>query len=174
MPEVDASRSVLNANANYQAQDWGEASGSAGLNLRATAELKRGFDLELGAEALVGLDASVSKFLSIDVQGQANAVARVRAQVQVPLDLFDEAGLAIRLQAVAEAAAGIQLAIGLDIGDFLDLARSDPHMQGVAMRLLKIFLDEVQIEGGVLAKASAAAMAYANIAITGRLIVPSA
>jgi hypothetical protein len=170
MPGANASRPILSANANYQAEDWASADGSAQLDFRASAELKRGIDLELGAEALVALDASLSKFLSIDLQGQANAAASVRAQIQVPLDLFDEAGLAIRLQAVAEAAASIQLGIGLDVGDFLALAETDPRMRGVALRLLKVFLDEVQIQGGVMAKAAAAAMAYANVAATGRLI----
>lgn len=170
MPEVDASRPILSATANYEAGDWAQASGGGSVNIQASADLKRGINLQLGAEALIGFDASVSKFLAVDVNGQANAAARVRAQVQVPLDLFDEAGLAIRLQAVAEAAAGIELGIGLDIGDFLALAQGDPRMQGVALRLLKIFLDEVQIEGGVMAKAAAAAMAYANVAVTGRLI----
>lgn len=170
MPEVDASRPILSAAANYQAADWGTVSGGGSATIRASADLKRGIDLQLGAEALIGLDASVSKFLSIDVQGQASAAAGVRAQIQVPLDLFDEAGLAIRLQAVAEAAAGIQLGIGLDIGEFLELAQADSRMQGVPMRLLKIFLDEVQIQGGVMAKAAAAAMAYVNVAVTGRLI----
>src|SRR6185295_13236728 len=135
MPDVNASRSILNASANYQAEDWGSVAGSAGLDFRASAQLKRGFDLELGAQALVGLDANISKFLSVDVQGHASATARVRAQVQVPLDLFDEAGLAIRLQAVAEAAAGIELGIGLDVGDFLALAGEDPRMQGLGIHL---------------------------------------
>jgi len=170
VPEVNAGGQVLGASANYEAEDWGSASGNAELDLKASADLTRGIDLELGAEALVGLDASVSKFLSVDVQGQANAAARVRAQIQVPLDLFDECGLAIRLQAVAEAAASIQLGIGLDLGDFLALAQADPRMDGISIRLLKIFLDEAQISGGVRAKAAAAAMAYANVAVTGRLI----
>jgi len=170
MPDVDASRSLLNASADYQADDWGNFGGGASLDLKATAELRRGIDLELGAQALVGLDASVAKFLAVDIHGQANAAARVRAQIQVPLDLFREAGLAVRLQAVAEAAAGIELGIGLDIGDFLALAESDPRMQGVPLRLVKIFLDEAKIEGGVFAKAAAAAMAYANLAATGRLV----
>jgi len=170
MPEFNGSRSVLSADANYQATDWAGARGGAQLDLRATAELKRGIDLELGASALVSLDASISKFLVADVSGQANAAARVRAQIQVPLDLFNEIGVAIRLQAVAEAAAGIELGIGLNVGDFLALAGDDPRMKGVALRLLRILLEEAEIKGGVLAKAAAAAMAYANVSITGKLV----
>lgn len=61
----------------------------------------------------------------------------------MPLDLFDEAGIAVRLQAVAEAAAGVQLAIGLNIGDVLQLAGNDPRLRGVPVELLKIVLDGV-------------------------------
>ena len=103
-------------------------------------------------------------------QRQAHAAARVRAQVQMPLDLFDEAGIAVRLQAIAEAAAGVQLGIGLNIGDFLALAADDPRMRGAPMELLKIFLDEFTFQGGVMAKAAAAAMAYANLVATGSFI----
>jgi hypothetical protein len=36
----------------------------------------------------------------------------VRAQLQTPIDLFGEAGAALRLQAQAQAAAGVKLGIG--------------------------------------------------------------
>ena len=94
----------------------------------------------------------------------------LEAEIQLPIDLFDEAGMAIRLQAVAKAGASVSLAIGLSIGDFLALARSDPKMQGVALELLTVFLDELTIQGGVLAEAAFSAMAYANMVITGRLL----
>lgn len=170
MPGMNASSMLLGGQANFQATDWAEASASAQLDVKATAELKRGVNLELGAQTLIALDASISKFLALDLRGQASAAARVRAQVQVPLDLFDEAGLAIRLQAVAEAAAGVELGIGLTLGDFLRLAGQDPHMGGIGLRLLRVLLEEAEIKGGVLAKAAAAAMAYANVSCTGRLI----
>lgn len=170
MPALDGSRSVLSADANYSATDWAQARGGAQLDIKATAELKRGIDLELGASALVSLDAAISKFLVADLRGQASASARVRAQVQVPLDLFEEVGFAVRLQAAAEASAGVELGIGLNIGDFLALAGEDPRMKGVALRLLRVLLEEAEIKGGVLAKASAAAMAYANLSATGTLI----
>lgn len=170
MPTVDGSRSLLTAGANYNAGDWASVGAEASVDLLAVAQLNRGVDLGLGVEALASLDGSIRKYLAADVNGEAHAAARVRAQVQMPLDLFDEAGLAVRLQAVAEASAGVQLAIGLSVGDFLALAATDPRMRGAPLELLKIFLDEFAIEGGVMAKASAAAMAYANIAATGSLI----
>jgi len=118
----------------------------------------------------VRLDASMRKFLAVDAHGQAHAAARVQAQVQVPLDLFGDCGAAIRLQAKAEAAAGITLGLGLSIGDFIALAQMDPRMSGIPLRLLIIFLEELSVQGGVMAKAAVAAMAYANLALTGRLI----
>jgi hypothetical protein len=170
MPTVDANKKILTASASYAADDWATFGAEANLDFRAQAQLQRGIDLGIGAEAGVRIEGGVQRVLSADVQAQANAAARVRGQVQVPLDLFTEAGLAVRLQAVAEASAGVSLAIGLVAGDFLALAEQDPRMRGVPIELLKIFLDELDIEGGVMAKASAAAMAYANLALTGRLI----
>lgn len=169
MATVDASKKILTAGADYSAEDWARVGAEAALDFKAQAQLLRGFDLGIGADAGVRIEGGLQKFLSADVQGQANAAAGVRAQVQVPLDLFNEAGLAIRLQAIAEAAAGVSLAIGLKAGDFLALAGQDPRMRGVPIELLKVFLHELNIEGGVMAKVAVAAMAYANLAITGRL-----
>src|ERR1043165_713085 len=119
MPGPNLSQSLVSGSANYAASDWGSFSASGKLNLLASAELRRGFNVGLGAESLVELSGNVRKFLAADLDAQASAAARVQAQVQVPLDLFGEAGLAIRLQAVAEAAVGITLGIGLSVGDFL-------------------------------------------------------
>src|SRR5262245_49027280 len=122
MPDVDGSRSLLAAGADYRAGDWASVGAEASLDLVAAVDLNRGVDLGLGVEALARLDGAIRQYLAADVSGQAHAAARVRAQVQMPLDLFDEAGIAVRLQAIAEAAAGVQLGIGLDIGSFLALA----------------------------------------------------
>jgi hypothetical protein len=170
MPTVDGSRNLLTAGANYNAGDWASVGAEASLDFQATANLNRGVDVALGIEAMARLDGAIRQYLAADVNGQASAAARVRAQVQMPLDLFDEAGIAVRLQAVAEAAAGVQLGIGLKIGDFLALAGTDPRLRGAPIELLKIFLDEFTIQGGVMAKAAAAAMAYANLVATGSFI----
>ncbi|HXN50022.1 MAG TPA: hypothetical protein VN893_25445 [Bryobacteraceae bacterium] len=170
MPALDGSKAILAASAGYHAGDWADVEAQGSLDFEAVADFSRGIDLQIGAEALVQLDGSIRQYLAADLAGQANAAARVQAQVQVPLDLFNEAGVAIRLQAVAEAAASATLAIGLDAGDFLQLAGSDPHLGGVPLELLKAFLAEFTIQGGVMAKAAASAMAYANLALTGRLV----
>src|SRR5262249_55054768 len=160
MPSASGSGSLLEAGVNYNADDWARVGAEASLEFLATANLNRGVDLGLGVEALARLDGAIRQYIAADVNGKAHAAARVRAQVQMPLDLFDEAGIAVRLDAVAEAAAGVELGIGLAVGDFLKLAGRDPRLAGAPMELLKIFLDELTFEGGVMAKASAAAMAY--------------
>lgn len=170
MPSVDANKNILSAGASYAAEDWASVGAEASLDFRLEAQLRRGVDIGIGAEAGVRIEGGLQKYLSADVRGQASAAASVRAQVEVPLDLFDEAGLAVRLQAVAEAAVGVSLGVGLKAGDFLALAKTDPRMRGVPLELLKLFLEECDIQGGVMGKVAAAAMAYANLAITGRLI----
>lgn len=170
MATVDGSRELIGAGADFKAGDWASVGAEASLDLLAVADLNRGIDLGLGVEALARLDGAVKKFIAADIHGQAHAAARVRAQVQIPLDLFDEAGMAVRLQAVAEAAAGVQLGIGLSIDDFLALAGSDERLRGVPFELLKVFLDEFEIQGGVMAKVAVAAMAYANLAATGSFV----
>jgi hypothetical protein len=161
---------MLSAAAGYTAGEWLDAGAAVNLDVAAGAAFHRGLDLNLGAQALVQLDGAVQQYFTAEVSGQAHAAVRVRAQVQVPLDLFAEAGLAVRLQAVAEAAAGVSLNLGLSVADFLALADGDPRMRGVPLLLLRVFLDELEISGGVMAKAAAAAMAYANVALTGRLL----
>lgn len=145
MPGPNINQPLLEGSADYTAGDWGQASASGKLNLLAAAELRRGLNLGIGAEALVELSGSVRKFRAVDANAQASAAARVQAQVQVPLDLFSEAGFALRLQAVAEAAVGISLGVGLSVGDFLALAEANPRMKGAPLRLLALLLEPNQI-----------------------------
>lgn len=170
MSTLNLSQNILNAEANFEAGDWADAGASASLDFRASAELKRGLHLELGVGVLGQIDAAFHKFLAANAKVQVQASARLKGQIQAPIDLFGEAGVAVRLQAVAEAAAMVQLGIGLNIGDFIAQAEQDPRIRGIAARLLRIFLEELSIEAGVLGKIAYSAMAYVNLAITGRLI----
>ena len=170
MAGIDLSGPLLAAQADYKAKDWGSVSAGAKLDLDAAATFRRGINLELGAEALVQIDAAFRKFIAADINGEAHASARVQAQVQLPLDLFSEAGLAVRLQAVAEVAAAIKLSLGLNIGDFLALADQDPRLRGIGAKLMRILLEESTIEGGVMAKVAAAAMAYAGLSVSGNFV----
>ena len=170
MPAIDANLNILSASANYRAGDWASVGAQGSLDIQMGVAIRRGFDLNINAEALIKLDASVQKFLAIDAQAFATASAGVRAQLQTPIDLFSEAGAALRLQAQAQAAAGVQLGIGLSIGDFLEVVDSDPRLRGAPARLVRVLLEEASVGGGVLAKAAVAAMAYVNVSATGRLI----
>ena len=130
----------------------------------AEAELRRGVNFDLGLEALAELDASLRRFLAGSLEADVHGTLRVRGQMQTPLNLFKESGAIVRLQAAAELAAGASLTLGLSVGDFLDLVKQDPAMQGLPYRLLEVFLEEVTIGAGVYGKAALSAMAYANLA----------
>lgn len=170
MPAIDANLNILSASANYTAGNWASVGAQGSLDIQIGAAFRRGFDLQIGAEALVKLDASIRKFLAVDAQAFATASAGVRAQLQTPIDLFSEAGAALRLQAQAQAAAGVQLGIGLSVRDFLAIVDNDPRLRGAPARLVRVLLEEATVRGGVLAKAAFAAMAYVNVSATGRLI----
>jgi len=172
MPQKDFGASVFKADANA-ASDWGSIGAGGAVDFKATAELKRGFDLDLGLMAMANVDASFSRFLTADLQGTAQAQASVRAQIQLPMNLFDELGAAVRLQAIAELAAGVRLGVGLALGDFLALAAGDGRTDGVPLRLLRVFLEETELELGFFAKAALSAQAYANVVVTGTVIASS-
>ncbi len=170
MPALDLNQSLVRAQADVSAGDWGSAAAGLSMDIQVGAALDRGIKLEIGASAMAELSASFRKFLAADAEVRATASARLKGQIQAPLDLFTEAGMALRLQAVAELSILGRLAIGLSIGDFLALANQDPRIQGIPFKLLTIFLEEVDVQAGVTFKAAFSAMAYANLVISGRLI----
>ena len=121
MPTARLDQDVFAAGGTV-ATDWAQAGGNAQVSVAAGAQVRRGLNLDLGIQALASVDASVGKFLSAEVSGQASASASVTAQIQAPMNLFQEMGFAVRLQAIAELAAAVQVGLGLKIGDFLELA----------------------------------------------------
>jgi hypothetical protein len=169
MPGVNLQQDVFQAGGNA-ATDWGQAGGNAQVTLAVGAQIKRGINLELGVQALANVDAGFGKFLSGEVSGQAQALASVTAQIQAPMNLFDEVGFAVRLQAIAELAAAVQVTLGLKMGDFIELAGHDPNMRGLPVELLRLFLSEIDISGGLYAKAALTAQAYAQLVVTGTAI----
>ncbi len=169
MPGVNFTQPIFNAAASA-ATDWGSVEGKAESEFTAGATIKRGYQVEAGLSALVEVDAGFAKFLAAQVTGRASAEARVTVQVQLPLNLFDEAGASVRLQAVAEAAAGIQAGLGLTIGQFVELAEQVVGEQGVPIRLMLLFLEEVDLTAGVYAKVAATAQAQAYATIVGTLL----
>jgi len=169
MPTARLDQDVFAAGGTV-ATDWAQAGGNAQVTIAAGAQVARGINFDLGISALANVDAGVGKFLSAELSGQASAAASVTAQIQVPMNLFGEIGFAVRLQAIAELAAAVQVGLGLKIGDFLELAEQDQQMRGLPIELLKVFLSEVNIKAGVYAKAALTAQAYAQLVVTGTAI----
>lgn len=169
MPTARLDQDVFAAGGTV-ATDWAHAGGNAQVTISAGAQVQRGLNFDLGISALANVDASVGKFLSADLSGQASASASVTAQIQVPMNLFGEIGFAVRLQAIAELAAAVQVSLGLKVGDFLELVEHDPNMRGLPVDLLRVFLSEVDIKAGLFAKAALTAQAYAQLVVTGTAI----
>ena len=130
------------------ANAWGGAEIKGEAFATFTAQADHGVNLQVGLGALVGLDASFSKFISASVQGQANAALNATFQIQVPMNLFQEVGAAVRLRISAEAAAGVTLQLGLSVGDFLSLVEGQVGADSLEAHLFGVFLDEVTIGGG--------------------------
>lgn len=166
---LERSASLLRAEWSRE-NDWARARlrGDAGAGVRL--DTTRGIDLNAGAFARASLDAGVRKFLAASVTGSLQAQATLQAQLQLPINLFREAGVAVRLQARAEAAATIGVALGLSVGDFLDCLDAEFGSDGVAAALGRLVLEESVLEGGALASYSVSVMAYANAAMTVRLL----
>jgi hypothetical protein len=169
MAALDRDRNLFSAAAS-SATKWSDVEASANIGFRGNISAQRGIDIDLGLMGIANLDASVSRFLAADRSGSATAQASVRGQIQLPLNLFKEVGVAVRLQAIAELAAGIRLGLGLSLGDFLDIAGRDQRMQGLPLRLLTVLLEEAEIGASLYAKAALSAQAYANFVIVGSAI----
>lgn len=134
-------------------------------------EMDRGINYNIGASILANLDDLLEKYLRLNnlhfgVQGRLN----LQGQVQTPLDLYEEAGLAIRLQAVAEISAVAALTFELKTQELLEQIQQKPELQGFPAQLCEVFLEESTLKGGIFGKASLSLMAYANLVLTGRLL----
>ena len=173
MPTARLDKDVFAAGGTV-ATDWAKADGNAQVSISAGAQIDRGINFDLGISALANVDAGIGKFLSAELSGQASASASVTAQIQVPMNLFSEIGFAVRLQAIAELAAAVQVSLGLKVGDFLELVEHDPNMRGLPVDLLRVFLSEVDIKAGLFAKAALTAQAYAQLVVTGTAIAQTA
>ncbi|MCB1442881.1 MAG: hypothetical protein KDJ72_07640 [Methyloceanibacter sp.] len=169
MPGITFDDPLFAANAGV-ATDWAEAKGTALVKLPANLQLNRGAALELGLMGYLRGEAAFQKYVAAQITGQVGAQARVQGQIQMPMNLFREAGFAVRLQAIAEAAAGIEAGVGISIGDFIDLARSQLQLRGLPLQLFVIFMEEIDIGASFSAKAAFTAQAYANLVCTGTLV----
>src|SRR5688572_23597619 len=166
-----ASISARLLGAGAQAQnEWAHAGALTAVSFTGEARLRRGIAVTIGIDALATADAGLSRFIEATVQGNAFAEAKAGLQYQLPLNLFDEFGLTIGAQAVAQAAAGIEVGLGLSVGDFIDLVSQTVDAEGVPLEIVKLLLDEAAIGGKFEVHVAAAAMAYAEILITGEVV----
>ncbi|PHA57860.1 hypothetical protein COF07_12135 [Bacillus wiedmannii] len=151
---------------------WNETKGQKLVNTISIDENKRGIHKEWGfiGEAGKNIDILLKEWSNLEFFLKASIEADVGIRGQTPLNLFDEreqAGLALQLQAIAQAAIAIGLDIDLTIGELMDELHIYPDADNFLTELLKIILEETKIEGVMYAQAAIAVMAYAHLIITG-------
>ncbi|MCL6604843.1 MAG: hypothetical protein K6T94_18430 [Paenibacillus sp.] len=148
-------------------QSWGNVKGQYILTSRS--DLRRGMNYELGVQAIAQINNVLNKWADLKILANAKVSALAQAQIQTPLDLFDEAGLAVRLQAVLEAAVAVGLSMDLTIGQLLDLIKAKPYGQGLSGELMELLMNETRLEAGLFGQYAVGFMAYANFVVLGSL-----
>lgn len=169
MSGIDFSQPLLGAGASAKT-DFAAAQARTGLNLIGDLQFKRGIKANIGVEAFADASAEFSKFIHAKISGTAFARAQAGTQLQLPLNLFDEFGFSVKAEAIAEAAAGLEVALGLSIGDFVLLAQRDSNLIGLPLEILLLFLEEVSIGGAFEVNVSASAKAHASISVSGSIV----
>ncbi|SEG55968.1 hypothetical protein [Paenibacillus sp. UNC499MF] len=162
MPETQQDRQIF-SDQSGSVVSWSQVKG--GRKVEYSNERRRGIDFKAGAA-----ESFVAKMNNVPVFAQAGGKAVFQAQAQAPLDLFEEAGLAVRLQAVASLAAGIGLRPRMSIKDLTDAVGGMPDMKGAPMEMFELFLKEITIQGELHAQAAVAIMAYANLVASGTFL----
>lgn len=145
----------------------GGALARAGAHAGAT--FRRGINLSAGFEIEAEVDASIRDGVAASLQAGVGARVGVALQAAMPLDLFTEAGLVVRLQAQAEAAAYVSASLGLEFDVFKGLVR-DRLGPGPLADALDVFLEEAVIEAGFWARAAFAAEILGEATLTGSLL----
>ncbi|MBK9482380.1 MAG: hypothetical protein IPO02_10465 [Bacteroidetes bacterium] len=169
MPGVDKSGPLVGVGAGAS-NDFANAEANAGIDFLASAELKRGFKTDIGITAFTNASAGISKFVAASIEGTAFASARAGIQGQLALNLFKEFGFIVKAEAVAEAAAGVKANLGINIGDFIQLALQDKNNHGLPIELLIMLLEEVEIGGAFYIDVSVSAKAHCTISLSGTLL----
>ncbi len=165
LPEIDREQRIFQTNVN-QVTNWAQVSGSTLVEYKE--EVRRGFDL--GGRIAAGVEALLNKWLNLRLFAEIGGEVTLRAQAQTPLDLFEEAGLAVRLQAIARLAVGVGLDFQLTVGQLIDQLERRPDVRGLPARLLMTLLSEVSLRGELYGQAAIAVMAYLDLVATGSLL----
>ncbi len=163
------SQPLLGAGAEAK-NDWAFAKAATSLTFTGEAQLRRGFEVAIGINALATAEAGLSKFIDASARGNAFAEATASLRLQLPLNLFKDFGLTIAAQAVAQAAAGIEVGLGISIGDFITLIRQNADSESLPIELVVLLLEQATVGGKVEVHVAAAAMAYASVVITGQVV----
>lgn len=172
MPSVDLDLPLVAAGASAS-NDWASASADTNVTVAVGASLKRGFCAGASISALATADAGLQQFVKLEARGNAFADAQASIQLQLTLNAFEKLGLTIGAQAKAQAAAGLQVGLGLVTGDFIKLIEHNADVAGLPLELVLLLLEETSIDANVKVHVAAAAAAYAEIKATLQLVPPS-
>ncbi|GGG13108.1 hypothetical protein GCM10010912_66940 [Paenibacillus albidus] len=148
-------------------QSWGNIKGQT--LVVGQGSLRRGVNYQLGAQAVAQINILLNKWAELKILGSAEVSLLAQVQIQTPLDLFEEAGLAGRLQAVLKAAVAAGLSMNMTVGDLLEVLKAKPSGRGLSGELIELLLEESGIEGFLYAQFAVGFMAYANFVILGSL-----
>ncbi|MEC0269074.1 hypothetical protein [Paenibacillus anseongense] len=89
--------------------------------------------------------------------------ASLQVQLQTPLNLFDEIGLATRLHAIAKAAIAVGIEIDLTVGQIVNRVTQRSEVKGLPEKIFRIIMEEIELEGVVYGQLAVAIMAYADL-----------
>jgi len=167
LPPIDRDREIFGTQVDRVA-NWEEILGTTEITGRA--EIRRGMDLQASIAQVQQIRLLLDKWTDLTLFLRASAEVRVRAQGQVPLNLFTEAGLALRLEAIVKAGVAVGLSFRMTVGQLLDRLGEKPEVKGLVESLLELFLEEVGLYGEVHGQVAVSAMAFADLVATGSLL----
>jgi hypothetical protein len=167
LAELDRSRQIF-SDESGKVVSWDGVEGGRLVEWKSETTLRRG--VNIAADVAGGINAVFNQLKNIPVFTEIGGEASVRLQAQTPLDLFEEAGLAARIQAIARLAAGIGLKPTMSVKDMLDAVGGLPGARNGPYELVELLLEEVTIRGVLYAQAAIAIMAYANFVATGSVL----
>ncbi|MFS0839725.1 hypothetical protein [Paenibacillus sp. 1P03SA] len=148
-------------------QSWGNIKGQSILT--AKSEQRRGGDYALGAGFRTQINELLNKWAQLKILAEAKVSAIAQVKIQTPLDLFNEAGLAAKLQIVLEAAVAAGLNMGLTMGQLAEILKTRSEGRGLSGQLLDLLLNETRLEAALFGQYAIGFMAYANFVTVGSL-----
>ncbi len=136
---------------------------------QASAEFRRGVDLSAGFDFGASVGGDVGNQLRATFSAGVGVRGGLAVQAMFPIDLFTSAGIVARFRAQIEASAYVRATLALQLDEFYRLLRGQVPA-GPMERMLEIFLEEVEIEAGLWARAAFAAQIFGEATLTGSLL----